>query len=162
MTLPLGVPREQKPIEENAAATETATEVRRAEKVLRAAIADPHRECGFLPLAEQAVRACPGDGGILLLAATAALLDRNCQRAQTFLKRFSKRFVTVEAYHLLRALALAQGDKLTMVRSVLEVHGLSKPFHAFLNFPAGVARQAWLYDELERIFERRKAARRKT
>ena len=160
MILPLGAPREQKPVEGNAAATETAMGTLRAEEVLRAAIADPHRECGFSSLAEQAVRACPGDGNILLLAATAALLDRNCQRAQTFLKRFSKRFVAVEAYHLLRALALAQDDKLTMARSVLEAHGLSKPFHAFLNFPAGFARQAWLYGELERIFERRKAARR--
>jgi hypothetical protein len=38
---------------------------------------DPHRTSGFLDDAEMAVRAQPGDAPVLLLAATAALLDRN-------------------------------------------------------------------------------------
>jgi superfamily II DNA or RNA helicase len=158
LILPLGTPREEaaKPAEVDAVPG-VAPPAPGAEENLHAAIADPNRESGFLPLAEQAVRARPGDGHILLLAVTAALLDGNCARAQTFLKRFSKRFVPARAYHLLRALALAQDGKSTMACSVLEAHGLTRPFHAFLNFPAGMSRQAWLYERLERIFERRKA-----
>jgi hypothetical protein len=45
------------------------------DRLLRAAFADRSRRSGFLPQAEEAVRARPGDGHILLLAATAALLD---------------------------------------------------------------------------------------
>jgi superfamily II DNA or RNA helicase len=158
LILPLGTPREEaaKPAEVDAVPG-VAPPAPGAEENLHAAIADPNRESGFLPLAEQAVRARPGDGHILLLAVTAALLDGNCARAQTFLKRFSKRFVPARAYHLLRALALAQDGKSTMACSVLEAHGLTRPFHAFLNFPAGMSRRAWLYERLERIFERRKA-----
>lgn len=130
------------------------------EDALLAAITDPDRESGLLPLAEQAVRSRPGDGRVLLLAATAALLDRNHERALTFLKRFAKRYVLVEAYHLLAALALAQQNKFVVARSVLETHGLADPYRAFVNFPAGWARRAWLNRELERIFERRKPPRR--
>src|SRR5260370_23802798 len=158
LMLPLGTPREEaaKPVEVDAAPG-VAPPAPGAEENLHAAIADPNRESGFLPLAEQAVRARPGDGHILLLAVTAALLDGNCARAQTFLKRFSKRFVPAKAYHLLRALALAQDGKSTMACSVLEAHGLTRPVHAFLNFPAGMSRQAWLYKRLEPIVQGRKA-----
>jgi superfamily II DNA or RNA helicase len=140
--------------------TESARPTAAADEILCAAIDDRDRQSNFLPLAEQAVRAFPGEAGILLLAATAALLDRNCERAQTFLKRFFKRYGAVKAYHLLRALAFAQEDKFVLARSVLEAHGLEDPFDAFLNFPGGWARQAWFYSEYDRIFERRKRPRR--
>ena len=58
---------------------------------LLAAFADANLRSGFLPLAEQAIEACPGDAIILILAATAALLDERPERALVFLKRFSKR-----------------------------------------------------------------------
>lgn len=126
---------------------------------LRAAIADPTCESGFLPIADEAVRASPEDGHILLLAAVAALLDRRHERALKFLKRFARRFVLVDAYHLLAGLALAQQDKLALARSVLESHGLANSFRAFLNFPGGATRRAWLDRELDRILERRKVPR---
>jgi hypothetical protein len=63
-----------------------------------AAFADPDRTADFLSLAEEAARTQPGDGRILLLAATAALLDQNPERAQVFLKRFSKRYVAIAPY----------------------------------------------------------------
>src|SRR5712671_1886146 len=81
------------------------------QQILLAAFADAERTSGFLCQAEGAVRAQPGDGVILLLAATAALLDQNPERAQVFLKRFSKRYVAIGAYHLLRALVLAEENK---------------------------------------------------
>ncbi len=58
---------------------------------MQAAFADADRDSGFLPLAEEALAACPGDPVILMLAATAALLDRQPVRALVFLKRFSNR-----------------------------------------------------------------------
>src|ERR1700757_4976794 len=76
------------------------------DRILLAAFADPDLDSGFLELAEEALRALPGDGYILLQAATAALLDEDAARAQVFLKRFRKRFREIEACHLLNALAL--------------------------------------------------------
>jgi superfamily II DNA or RNA helicase len=131
------------------------------DQILWAAFADPDRSSGFLPLAEEAVRAQPGDGHILLLAATAALLDEDSTRAQVFLKRFSKRFVAIGPYHLLRALALAQENKLGVARSVLEVHGLADAYDVLWIFPGGLWRRAWLHRQYNRIFERDKAGRRK-
>ena len=81
-------------------------------EMLEAALLDLDRDTGFLPLADAAVRAHPGEGGILLLAATAALLERHPERAQTYLRRFFKRFVPIQSYHLLAALALAQQGKM--------------------------------------------------
>ena len=130
------------------------------DRILRAAFADPHRHSGFLPQAEEAVRAQPGDGQLLLLAATAALLDQNPARAQVFLKRFSKRYVAIGTCHLLRALALAQESKLGLARSVLEAHGLTDWFSALHIFPGGFARRAWVSHQYDRIFERDGAGRR--
>src|SRR5215475_16214730 len=131
------------------------------ERVLLAAFADPERCGGFLLQAEEAVRAQPGDGHILLLAATAALLDGQPARAQVFLKRFSKRYVAVASSHLLHALALAQAGKLTSARSVLEANRLSSLFDGLRNFPGGPRRLTWLSREYDRIFERGKAPPRK-
>ena len=75
------------------------------------AFADPKRTSGFLPLAEDAVRADPGSPVILCLAATAALLDEHPERALVFLKRYSKRYVPTGTHHLLHALVLAQQNK---------------------------------------------------
>ena len=131
------------------------------ERALLAAFADPERSDGFLPQAEEAVRALPGDGRILLLAATAALLDGQPARAQVFLKRFSKRYAAIASSHLLHALALAQAGKLKPARSVLEANRLSSPFDGLRNFPGGPGRYAWLLREYNRIFERDAASRRK-
>jgi superfamily II DNA or RNA helicase len=126
-----------------------------------AAFADPARASGFLPQAEEAVRAHPGDGLILLLAATAALLDQNPERAQIFLKRFSKRFVAVAPYHLLRALVLEEGNNLASARSVLEANGLANRFDALQVFPGGWTRRTWLFRRHDRIFGRDQAAARR-
>jgi superfamily II DNA or RNA helicase len=131
------------------------------ERILLAAFTDPERHGGFLPQAEEAVRAQPGDGHILLLAATAALLDGQPARAEILLKRFSKRYVEVPSSHLLHALALAQAGKLKLARSVLEANRLSSLFDGLRNFPGGPRRLAWLSREYDRIFERGKASPRK-
>jgi len=131
------------------------------DQVLMAAFADPDRASGFLPQAEEAVRAHPGDGLILLLAATAALLDQNPERAQIFLKRFSKRFVAIAPFHLLRALVLEEGNNLASARSVLEANGLANGFDALQVFPGGWTRRRWLFRRHDRIFGRDQAAARR-
>jgi superfamily II DNA or RNA helicase len=131
-------------------------------QILREAVADPNRTLECLPLAEQAVRACPDDGHVLLLAATAALIDRKPERALTFLKRFAKRFVTIGACHLLRALAIAQEGRHAPARSLLEAHGLTDRFSAMQNFPAGWTRREWLFREHDVIVGRSRDSRRKT
>ena len=131
------------------------------DQVLLAAFADPDRASGFLPQAEEAVRAHPGDGLILLLAATAGLLDQNPERAQIFLKRFSKRFVAIAPYHLLRALVLEEGNNLASARSVLEANGLANGFDALQVFPGGWTRRTWLFRRHDRIFGRDQAAARR-
>jgi superfamily II DNA or RNA helicase len=131
------------------------------DQILSAAFADPNRTSGFLSRAEEAVRAQPGDGLILLLATTAALLDQNPERAQVFLKRFSKRYVAISAYHLLRALALAEQSKLGLARSVLEAHQLTNRLDALQYFPGGWTRRAWLFGQYDRIFDCDIVGRRK-
>jgi superfamily II DNA or RNA helicase len=131
------------------------------EQILRAAFAEPDRNSGFLELAEEAVRAQPGDGRILLLAATAALLNADPARAQVFLKRFSKRFVPVAAWHLLHALALGQENKLAAARAVLNDRGLADESDVMWLFPGGLRRRRWLHGQYNRIFDRDKAGQRK-
>jgi superfamily II DNA or RNA helicase len=131
------------------------------DRVLLDDFADSVRHSGFLELAEEAVRAQPGDGHILLLAATAALLDTDAARAQAFLKRFRKRYVAIDTCHLLNALALAQENRLLPARSLLEAHGLTDRFNALRVFPGGFERRAWLFLQYARIFELDRTAPRK-
>jgi superfamily II DNA or RNA helicase len=115
---------------------------------------------GFLPLAEDAVRAIPGDAHILCLAATAALLDRNPERALVFLKRYSKRYVPTATHHLLYALALELQNKPAMARAILEHYGLTSPPDCMRAFPGGWERREWLYRRLVNILGREAMAGR--
>ena len=120
---------------------------------LLAAFADANLNSGFLPLAEQAIEACPGDAIILLLAATAALLDGRPERALVFLKRFSKR-ASAPAGHLLHALALNQVNKRAAARALLESKGLTSRWAAVRAFPGGSNRLPWLIRQLDSILDR--------
>ena len=136
-------------------------EARDWQDILCDAFADPHRSDAFLPLAEQAVRARPGDAVILCLAATAALFDGRTERALVFLKRLSKRYIPTNTDHLLHALALAQQNKLGPARTLLERHGLTRWHEAMTAFPGGWARSVWLSDHLDTIMGRRSVARQR-
>jgi superfamily II DNA or RNA helicase len=124
------------------------------EEVLDNAFDDRQRTSGFLALAEEAERACPGDPTILCQAALAALFEDRPDRAQLYLKRYAKRYVTGATYYLLTAFALAQQKKLGPARGLLERHGLNAWHPAFRAFPAGQARQPWLDDMLGTILGR--------
>jgi superfamily II DNA or RNA helicase len=115
---------------------------------------DQRRQSGFLALAESAVDACPGDSAVLMLAATAALLDRRSDRALVFLKRLSKRYTATPTDHLLQALALFQEGKRLAARAELERHELTECSTALQVFPAGMARMRWLADQIDAIMER--------
>ena len=91
---------------------------------------------GYLPLAEEAIKACPGDLDIFMLAANAALLDGQHERALVFLKRFSKRAESPSEC-LLRALALNLAGKRSAARQLLERNRLSELPDAFVHYPAG-------------------------
>jgi len=118
---------------------------------LLAAFADKEMTSGFLPLAEEALRARPGDPHILCLTATAALLDQNPERALVFLKRYSKRYVPTATHHLLSALAAEQQNKPVVARAILEQNGLTSRFEVLRAFPGGWARFEWLDDRLANI-----------
>ena len=118
------------------------------------AFGDQAKTSDFLPLVEEAVRACPGDAEILCLAATAALFDGRAERAAIFLKRLAKRFSQNDTDHLLHALVLEQQDRLLAARQLLERHNLTTLSSAIHAFPGGWDRAYWLSKHLDAIFER--------
>jgi hypothetical protein len=120
---------------------------------LLAAFADASLHSGFLPLAEKAIEACPGDAVILMLAATAALLDDRPERALVLLKRFSKR-ASAPAEHLLHALALNQVNKRVAAKALLERNRLTSWPAARYAFPGGSERLPWLKRQLDAILGR--------
>jgi superfamily II DNA or RNA helicase len=108
---------------------------------------------GYLPLAEAALKACPGNPDLLLLAANAALIDGDHPRALVFLKRFHKR-ASSTSEHLLRALALNLAGRRGAGRGLLERHGLTSPFAAIIHFPAGRSHATWLIRHFNQIMGR--------
>jgi len=118
---------------------------------------DPHP----LALAEEALRACPGDFFILNLAATAALVEAKPERALVFLKRLSKRYEDGESHHLLSGLALAHKGNLTGARSLLDRHGLLRYPDAMRCFPGGGGLGLWLNGWLAAIRGDPRPGRRK-
>jgi superfamily II DNA or RNA helicase len=119
---------------------------------LLSAFEDEQKTSDFLPLAEEALRHMPGDPAVLCLAATAALLDGEPDRAMVFLKRYTKRYVPTATHHLLTALAAEQQNKPSVARALLERHGMTSPFEAMQAFPGGWERRKWLYRLHNNIF----------
>jgi superfamily II DNA or RNA helicase len=115
---------------------------------------DQDQTSDFLPLAEEALRACPGDSGILCLAAMGALFDERPDRAEVFLKRLAKRYYPTNTHHLLNALTLRQRNRLVAARQLLERHDMTDLLDAFPAFPGGLRRTTWLAQQLDAIFER--------
>jgi superfamily II DNA or RNA helicase len=119
-------------------------------KRLRAAFADPNPQSSFLPLAEEAVAACPDDPLILLLAATAALFDERSRRALALLKRLSK-YASGLSVTLLHALALNQINKRVAAKSLLERSHLMHWAAAAVVFAGGSSRLPWLRRQFDAI-----------
>ena len=114
------------------------------------AFSDLSRESGFLAVATEAERACPGNPIVLCLAAMAALFDGEAARAQVYLKRYSKRAHAGPAHHLLSALTLAAQGKRDVARQLLERQELETLGSAAEYFPGGMRRLYWLHDATEK------------
>lgn len=121
---------------------------------LSLAFDDADRDSGFLVLGESAVATCPGDPIVLMLAATAALLDGRPERARVFLKRFAKRYAATPTDHLLHALVLTQEKTRSAARSLLECHGLTEWRAVLQYFPGGRQRVRWLVAQLDAVMDR--------
>src|SRR6516165_10716925 len=121
--------------------------------LLEKAFADRERCCGLLALAKEALSAHPGEALILCLAATAALFEERPAEALIFLKRYFKRYVAGETYHLLRALALGQRNQFAPARVILKRHGLDSAYSAMRAFPGGSSRADWLLPRLRSILD---------
>jgi len=136
-----------------------ATTAEEWRELLENALAGAERQDSYLALAETAERACPGDPNILCLAATAALLDGRPEKAQTYLKRYSKRYGPGRTYQLLSALALGQQKKIAAARDLLQRHALSDWASAWPVFPGSAAQRYWLMSALDAIMGRATKAR---
>jgi superfamily II DNA or RNA helicase len=109
------------------------------------------RSASVLDLAEDAVRACPGDFDVLLLAAVAALAVGQPVRAQAFLKRHQKRYVPSRPVSLLTALALAQQRQFTRAWAILCAEGIETVPLAARHFAGPSVMLDWLRERLLEI-----------
>ncbi len=104
-----------------------------------------------LRIAEAALRAYPIDQQLLLLAALAAIVADQPDRAIGFLKRLERKYDSDNATTLLTALALARQGYTARARTLLERDGLLDPYKAFGWFVGGRAMAPWLVQELTAI-----------
>jgi len=109
------------------------------------------RSDAALEIAEDAVRTCPGEFELLLLAALAALAVGQSVRAQVFLKRHQKRYVPGKAVSLLTALAFAQQRQFSRAWAMLCAEGIDT-FPAAARWFVGVdVMSQWLSERLLEI-----------
>ncbi len=116
---------------------------------VRSALA--RQPAGALDIAEDALRAHPGEFELLLLAALAALAAGQPLRALAFIKRHQKRFVSGNAVRLLTALALAQQRQYSRAWTMLRANGIETVSVAARWFVGGDVMLPWLRDRLLEI-----------
>src|SRR5438128_3834737 len=90
---------------------------------LRAALAE--RSPRLMVFAESALRESPGHPELLMLAALAALVERQPDRALVYLKRFRKRYAAGGPITLLSALAAAQRGQFSRASTMLKEAGMA-------------------------------------
>jgi superfamily II DNA or RNA helicase len=104
-----------------------------------------------LRIAEDALRDCPIDPALLLMAALAAVVAEQPDRAIVFLKRHDRKYTSDNAVKLLMALALARQGHTARARTLLEQDWLLDPYKALRWFIGGRAMAPWLVQELTAI-----------
>jgi superfamily II DNA or RNA helicase len=104
-----------------------------------------------LRIAEAAIRACPADAGLLVVAALAALVAGQPDKAIGFLKRHGQRYRADNPVMLLTALAWARQGDSVRARTLLERNGLLEPHQAIGWFVGGRQMAGWLVRELMAI-----------
>ena len=153
----LGLPTTQSPPTRQPVPRQPAEDPKVWRRRLTDALAHSVPEGGFKPLVEAAIAACPDDIEVLLLSATAALIDGDHKRATAYLKRFRKR-ATSSCEPVLQALALDLAEQRSEARRLLERHGLAEFHLVYRRFPAGEAQSMWLYGRFNAIMGREKPA----
>ncbi len=118
---------------------------------LAGAFSDSRAYMKSLPLAEEAVAACPGEPTVLLMAAMAALFQGDAGRALVFLKRFDKR-ASAGAGDLLRALALHASGNTPAAKAQLERTQLTRWPEQVRAFAGGNSRIPWLAAQVDAIW----------
>ena len=116
---------------------------------VRAALAT--RSSQALDIAEEGLRAWPGDPEMLLLAALTALAGDFPERALSLLKRYGKRYVPSKAVVLLTSLAHAQRGHFTRAWTMLRTEHLDTDRSALAWFVGDDVMQGWLYARLREI-----------
>jgi superfamily II DNA or RNA helicase len=101
-----------------------------------------------LRIAEAALQACPADPALLLLAALAAVVAGQPERAISFLKRHERKYEAGNEVTLLTALALARQGYTARARSLLERDGLLDIQTALRWFVGRRAMAPWLVQQL--------------
>ncbi len=129
-------------------AVEQSDETLWADRVRMALARHPDTATG---VAEDALRAHPGEFELLLLAALAALAAGQPVRAHAFLKRHQKRYVRSRAVNLLTALAFAQQRQFTRAWALLCADGTETFPIAASWFIGPQAMLGWLRDRLLEI-----------
>ncbi len=104
-----------------------------------------------LRIAEAALRACPADSALLLIAALAALVTGQPDRAIDHLKRFERKYEADKAVTLLTALALARKGYTARAWTLLEQGRLLDPYEAVRWFVGGRTMAGWLVEQLTTI-----------
>jgi superfamily II DNA or RNA helicase len=104
-----------------------------------------------LRIADDALRAVPGDSALLLMASLAALVAGQPDRAMSLLKRFERKFAADRAVTLLMALALARQGYVPRAWTLLEQNRLTEPREAMAWFIGGRPMAAWLFAELMQV-----------
>ncbi len=109
-------------------------------------------------IAEEALRACPGDPELLLLGALTALATLQPARALTCLKRYQKRYAPGKPVILLTALAVAQQGHFNRAWAMLAAEGLDTDRAALPWFVGDDVMRGWLQGRLREISLQRKRA----
>ena len=117
--------------------------------ILRPVLADLSH--ASLSIAEAAVRALPADFALLLVAAVAALVAGQPDRAISFIKRFERKCERDPAVTLLTGLALAQQGHMARAWSLLDEDQLLNPYRAIHWFVGGQTLKEWLFERLDAI-----------
>jgi superfamily II DNA or RNA helicase len=104
-----------------------------------------------LRIADEAIRALPGDSALLLMAVIAALVADQPDRAMSLLKRFEKKFVSDRAVTLLTAFALARQGYIPRAWTMLEQNQLTEPREAMAWFIGGRTMAPWMFEQLMHV-----------
>lgn len=112
-------------------------------------------------LAEAALRACPGDPDLLLLAALTVLMAEDAARAERLLKRYAKHYVAGKSHALLVAMTAAAQGQVGRAAAILQAERLESVESVAHCFVGSASMLPWLTPRLDAIKRAARAAPRR-